>query len=1446
MKPTSSFVGITSEGGLLPTDFLSELLAPKSAIEGLTPQSYSLTEGERVSEQVNRSWVRLKGRWADFKKAIGGKQPGDPTTTETRDRWLHPIFQELGFGQRLAVAPPIEVDGRSYPVSHGWTHVPIHLVGSHVDLDRRTPGAVGAAKASPHSLVQQALNASQRHLWGIVTNGLTFRLLRDSIALTRLSYVEWDLAAIFDGDLYSEFFLLWLVCHQSRFEGERAEQCWLEQWKKSAEDKGLRALQELRPGVARAIEALGAGLVSHPANKALCARLRSGELSTQDFYRQVLRVIYRMLFLFVAEDRDLLHPPLPGANASKEEVEQAHRARRRYRDYYAITRLRGLTLHRAGTPHPDLWFIFQLLTQKLGSDTGCPELSLPALGSFLWDAARSTPDLADSLVTNRRLLTAVHALAFVQDGSVRRPIDYKNLGSEELGSVYEGLLELHPLINADTGVFELNIAAGNERKTSGSYYTPDSLVQCLLDSALEPVMAEAVRGKQGQAAAEALLKIKVCDKAVGSGHFLIGAAHRMAKRVAAARSGEEEPSPEATRTALRDVIGHCLYGVDINPMSAELCRVNLWLEALEPGKPLSFLDHHIRVGNSLLGTTPELIRGGIPEEAYDSIEGDDKAACAALKKQNKRENPKLGEMFIADEAAIRDKLFSAAAAIEDIGDARPEDIHRKEAAFQAAQSNYDFQKAKDLADLWCAAFVIKKHFLGGASEVSNLQFPAASLSIPTATQTGLFGGTEESPRAKGRKTSTLNYQPSTCAWGITTQHLRDCAAGGAVPDGLMAEAKRLADEYQFFHWHLAFPEVFAQGGFDLNLGNPPWVRQEMLKPIKQLLPKFKSFASTADSSVYFLELNVQTCRPHGRVALLTPNKWFRASYADNLRQFLRERCRINLLIDFGHSRNLFPNVDTFPAAVVFEPVASPVADSETASFVHAHDSDRERHSLPELIRICAVQVPHSNLCPDRWHLEGSGASHLLNRLMATGRPLEPLLRRSILSGLKTGFNEAFYIETPLRHAMLEADPTSTHLFKKFLRGRDVKRWVPFWDDQWHIVIPSSQNRAWPWSKATNETEAETIFAVTHPSIHAHLKQFEQPLRSRQDKGKYWWELRACDYYEDFAKPKIIVQCIAYYSQFALDEHGHYANNKALVIPTDDLYLLAILNSRIIWWIVNRTFQHMKDEGLSVDVQFLKRLPIPAVGEPLHSEIASLAGEIVAASKSPTGSEQIPSLEMRLNNLVTRAFALTAAEQDVLISSLPPRDPIAEVERAFPAAAGAPTQSASDQVSKQAIIPAPTWMDRPLVLPASRRIGLTPDRYRATVVPHLLYQAGGSLSFECFRKAYWLLTEPTTLECYASGTVGEIARDWARTFRDKLEKDRFIQHLKGAVGRQLHFMRKANERWLELRDSNVADDEHVIFDARLALLVADLWPVAEPITPLAPAEEITIRELEAVL
>ena len=213
-------------------------------------------------------------------------------------------------------------------------------------------------------------------------------------------------------------------------------------------------------------------------------------------------------------------------------------------------------------------------------------------------------------------------------------------------------------MSGDGADFTLERFAGSKRKRTGGFYTPDSLVQCLLDSALDPVVEAAVRGKTGADAERAILDLKVCDPAVGSGHFLVGAAHRLARHLARVRAhaaGESEPSPLLYQHALRDVIGRCLYGVDMNPMAAELCRVSLWLEALEPGKPLSFLDHHIRVGNSLLGTTPELIEAGLPDEAFKPQQGDDRKVCTALRKRNRAERESgqrdMGYLMVAEPSA---------------------------------------------------------------------------------------------------------------------------------------------------------------------------------------------------------------------------------------------------------------------------------------------------------------------------------------------------------------------------------------------------------------------------------------------------------------------------------------------------------------------------------------------------------------------------------------------------------------------------------------------------------------------------------------------------------------------------------------------------------------------------------------------------------------------------
>ena len=228
-----------------------------------------------------------------------------------------------------------------------------------------------------------------------------------------------------------------------------------------------------------------------------------------------------------------------------------------------------------------------------------------------------------------------------------RPVDFGNLGSEELGSVYESLLELHPRIDTDEGPFTLAVAAGHERKSTGSYYTPTSLITCLLDSALEPVVHEALAKPNAE---EALLSLKICDPACGSGHFLIAVAERLAKHLARLRTGDDEPSIAAIQQAKRAIIGRCIHGVDLNPMAAELCKVSLWIETLDPGKPLSFLDHHILVGNSLLGASPALLWRGIPDEAFEPIEGDGKSVCKEYRKRNRDERRGQGTLFERFEA----------------------------------------------------------------------------------------------------------------------------------------------------------------------------------------------------------------------------------------------------------------------------------------------------------------------------------------------------------------------------------------------------------------------------------------------------------------------------------------------------------------------------------------------------------------------------------------------------------------------------------------------------------------------------------------------------------------------------------------------------------------------------------------------------------------------------
>lgn len=769
---------VRSVGALLPADLLSRVAAGDPDLGGFSGRDYHLAAGESPREAANRAWAYLSGVWPSFQDALARLPEGDPAVGLTRERWLQVVFRELGYG-RLQTTPAggIAVAGKSFPVSHSWGATPIHLLGWGVDLDRRTKGVPGAAERAPHAMVQELLNRSDDHLWAVVSNGRVLRLLRDSTSLSTQSYVEFDLEAIFTGELFADFVVLFLLLHQSRVEvlGEDAppSECWLERWRSSAITTGARALSLLSDGVQQAIADLGTGFLR--SNTRLRAALDDKSLALDDYHQALLRLVYRMLVLFVAEDRQALHP---------EDADPVARAR--YAEYFSTARLRRLALRRRGTRHGDLWQAQRLVLQRLGQDDGCPELALPGLGGVFDDDG--TELFADAELPNDALLSAVRHLSTVRPkGQPLRTVDYKNLGAEELGSIYESLLELIPRYQRTEQAFSLELLAGNDRKTTGSYYTPSSLIDLVLDETLTPLLDEAEKQPDPEAA---LLAMTVCDPACGSGHFLVAAARRIAERLAVVRTGEIDPTPADLQDALYDVVGSCIYGVDLNPLAADLAKVSLWLESMRPGRPLTFLDAHIKVGNALLGTNPALLANGIPDDAYAALAGDDKSYAAALRKRNKgeRETTAVGSLFELTEIGtstidLRGRLSQAVAPAG--GTPRLREVHAAQRAYYQFQTSPELARERLQADSWCAAFVQAKR-PGG---------------------TGITGATLEAIRE------------------------------GSAPDEIVREVQRLAAQFRFFHWHLEFPDVFDtsrprgkqgwSGGFNAVVGNPPWETVQM-------------------------------------------------------------------------------------------------------------------------------------------------------------------------------------------------------------------------------------------------------------------------------------------------------------------------------------------------------------------------------------------------------------------------------------------------------------------------------------------------------------------------------------------------------------------------------------------------------------------------------------------
>lgn len=773
---------LTLEGGLFLPDQLEK--ATRGDADFQTEADYQTPKGLRIKDDYSRAFQIACAQWEQFSEQF---ERSDINAAQLTKDFVFELFKDAFAYAQLSQISGIQASDRNYPAQLCAGHVPIIVAPFNLGLDEshdrfavtNTQWQDKSRKKSAFQMAQELLNASDEHLWALVANGKQIRLLRDAASLTRPSFLEIDLQEILQGKRFSEFANVWRLIHASRFnQAANPEQCIWEKWRESGKQEGSRVRDGLRNGVENALLVLGQGFIQYPANQILRDALLSGELSKNDYFQELLRLVYRFIFLFNVEERGILHP--------EDNSKAAIQARQAYALGYALARLRNTCLkRRARNQFTDQWQAIKVVFK--GLEDGQPLLALPALGGLF--ASHQCKFLDQSSLDNAFLLTAMESLRWANLAGTKTLIDYRNMDTEELGSVYESLLELVPEIDVHArnfgfvGITSEGSNAGNARKISGSYYTPDSLVQELIKSALDPVIEERVKQNPDNPI-DALLAIRVIDPACGSGHFLLAAARKLAERLAQLRSPEGAVKLKDYRQALHDVIRNCIFGVDRNPMALELARTALWIEGFAEGEPLSFLDHHLQCGDALLGLMDlKTLELGIPKDAFKPLSGDDNQVCKELAKQNAAELKDLQKKLTAkafkqvDEFINKDNGLDALKAIEAMPERTTKQIAAKEQAYQQFLTQATESPLRHAADMVLGAFLINK--------------------------------------------STQNKRQVPTTASVILELLGENASAQQEKRALATQA---CQKDFVLHWPLAFPQVFAQGGFDCVLGNPPWER----------------------------------------------------------------------------------------------------------------------------------------------------------------------------------------------------------------------------------------------------------------------------------------------------------------------------------------------------------------------------------------------------------------------------------------------------------------------------------------------------------------------------------------------------------------------------------------------------------------------------------------------
>ena len=719
---------------------------------------------------------------------------------------------------------------------------------------------------------------------------------------------------------------------------------------------------------------------------------------------------------------------------------------------------------------------------------------------------------------------------------------------------------------------------------------------------------------------EIINSLKICDPAVGSGHFLVSALNEIIaikselkilsdskgrvlrdyhievvndELVITDEDGEfyeyHPKNPESQRIQetlfheKQTIMENCLFGVDINQNSVKICRLRLWIELLKNTyyKPdsgftqletLPNIDINIKCGNSLISRYP--------------LDADIKKALAKSK-------------WTIDSYRLAVMTYRNAENREQKGEMRR--------LINEIKSDFESEVARN-----------DKRFL----RLNKLKGDLSNLT----DQNSLFELSQKEKSEWEKRVKKITDELNK----IETE---------------LEEIKNNEIYEHAFEWRFEFPEVLNDDGdfvgFDVIIGNPPYIRQEGFKEFKSLLKsRFITFTSTADLYVYFVEHGINILVPNGNFVFIIPNKWMKAGYGKDLRQFIK-KLKINSILDFG-DLPVFEEASTYPCIISLSKV-------EQGSFLDA--ANIKSLNFPEDLKAYvsknSIKVSVKELHDNGWILSDPKVHKIIEKIRNSGIPLREYVNDKIFYGIKTGLNEAFVIDEATRNELIKADYKSKEIIKHYISGRDIKRYKNPRSTKYLILFENRQTKQ--WFGDLDEDSAWKKLNKKYVAICEHLSQFKERAQSRFDQGNYWWELRACEYYDEIEKQKIAWPETSFDNQFCYVEKGIYLNKTAFFIPVVDHYLLALLNSKLAKFYYGSIVSKMRGGYFSMSKAYVETFRI-IQDENRVLEIKSIVDQLLNLEKHSSNFDT-NNLEKQIDQMVYDLYGLSEEEIKIIEESV---------------------------------------------------------------------------------------------------------------------------------------------------------------------------------------------------